>query len=223
MELPTDEGARTASTRSDQEGLFSLQGKHGRSLTVSFSKDGYYASQGGQKGFNYALGPDILLPDPRNPVVFKMRKKANGEPLSQSEFPPGMGQRAQLRGDGTPVEIDLPNGRSQLKLEFWRGQTAKGNSKFDWKCQLSISGGGIIETDQEFAFEAPLTGYRPSLMISVAATNQNWQDGFTGKYYIHLASGDYGRIDFRLLAYNGVFTVKSVINPASSRVLEPAN
>jgi hypothetical protein len=218
---------RTADTRSDSGGLFSLHGKRGEGLTVWFNKEGYYSSQGGQMSFNYAFGPDILSPDPRNPVIFTLRKKGKVDPLIQSEFPPGMGQIVQLRGDGTPVEIDLFNGRKasqgngQLRLELWRAKAEKTNSKFDWKCQLSVPGGGLVETDQEFAFEAPQEGYTPSLAFSLQATNQNWRDDLTTKYYLRLPDGKYGRIDFYLLAFNGVFTVKSAINPSGARSLEP--
>jgi hypothetical protein len=54
------------------------------------------------------------------------------------------------------------------------------------------------------------------------ATNQNWQGEVHSKYYIRLPDGKYGRIDFYLLPYNGVFTVHSVVNPTCSRNLEPA-
>jgi hypothetical protein len=41
------------------------------------------------------------------------------------------------------------------------------------------------------------------------------------KYYLLLPNGDFGRIKFYLLPYNGVFTVKSWINLDGSRNLEP--
>ena len=54
-----------------------------------------------------------------------------------------------------------------------------------------------------------------------AETNQGRQGEVRNKYYIHLPDGKYGRIDFYLLPYNGVFTVQSVINQTGSRNLEP--
>jgi hypothetical protein len=228
VEFPAEDGNRNTNTESDVEGLFSLRGQRGPDLSVSVSKEGYYAAHRGEQGFKYGpFGNPDFSPNPQNPVIFTLRKKGKGEPLIQSEFPPGMGQIAQLRGDGTPAEIDLFNsqkvseGNGQLRLELFRGQAEKTSPRFDWKCRLSVPGGGLVETDQEFAFEAPQTGYEASLVIDMPATNQTWCDDLTRKYYVQLPGGRYGRIDFYLLADNGVFTIKSAINPNGSRNLEP--
>jgi hypothetical protein len=224
-ELPAENGERTADAQSDSEGLFTLNGKRGASLTVSFSKQGYYSSGRGEQTFSYAL-PKAISPDPLNPVIFKLRKKGNGESLIKTDFPPGT-QIAQLHHDGTPVELDLlkgaqvPAGSGQLKLEFWRDLSNGNANIFDWKLQLSVLGGGLIGTDEEFAFQAPESGYQSPIVIDMPATNQNWQGEVRSKYYIQLPDGKYGRIDFYLLSDNGVFTVQSVINPTGSRNLEP--
>jgi len=222
-----DIAATTSITESDADGLFSLQGKHGRSLDVSVSKDGYYNSRKDKTGFLYALGSDIYSPSMINPVVFHLRKKGKGESLIVTDFPVGMGQIAQLHHDGTPVEVDLlkddqvPAGNGQLKLEFLRDITNINKQPFDWKLQLSLLGGGLIPTDEEFAYQAPASGYQSSIVIDMAATNQNWLGEVRSKYYIQLSDGKYGRIDFYLLPRNGVFTIHSAINPSGSRNLEP--
>jgi hypothetical protein len=158
---PSASGMRTTDTESDAEGLFSLHGKRGRSLNVGFSKAGYYSSRGGQETFLYALGPDIISPDPRNPIVFKLKKKGTPEPLIKIDFPAGIGQISQLRRDGTPFEIDLlksekaGNGAGQLKLEMRSDRSERDAKLFDWKCQISVPGGGLVEAPEEFAFQAP--------------------------------------------------------------------
>jgi hypothetical protein len=223
-ELPTQEAARKTTTISDANGLFSLHGERGPALDVWVGKEGYYASHGGQWGFSYLNG---FSSDPMNPVVFFLRKKGKGESLITSSFPSGMGQIAQLHHDGTPVELDLfngaqvPAGSGQLKLEFWRDITNQNAKIFDWKCQLAVPGGGLVETPEEFAFQAPEGGYQSPLMIDMPATNENWQGEIRSKYYLQLPDGKYGRIDFYFLPYNGVFTVQSAINPTGSRNLEP--
>jgi len=225
-EIPSETGERTADTRSDSEGLFSLHGKHGPSLSVGFGKEGYYSSHRGEVTYNYALGPDILSPDPQNPVVFFLRKKGKGEALITTDYP-GFAKIAQLHHDGTPVEIDVfngtqaPAGSGQLKLEFWRAITNQNANVFDWKCQLTVPGGGLVETPEEFAFQAPEGGYQSPVVIDMPATNENWQGEIRSKYYMQLPDGKYGRIDFYLLPRNGVFTVQSAINPTGSRNLEP--
>lgn len=226
-ETPSEDGNRTSATSSDAQGLFSLHGARGPSLVVSVGKDGYYSSHNGQKGFKYAFG-DITAPDPQNPVVFQLKRKGTPQPLITTHFPIGIGQIAQLHHDGTPIEIDLltgnqvPIGNGQLKLELWRDISDINAQHFNWKIQLSVPNGGLVETDEEFDFQAPQSGYQPSIVIDMPATNQNWQGEVNSKYYIQLANGDYGRIDFYLLAYNGAFTVHSAVNPTGSQNLEPA-
>ena len=161
-----------------------------------------------------------------NPVVFHLWKKGKGESLIGGSFPPGM-KIVQLHHDGTPVELDLlngtqvPPGNGQFKLEFWRDISNRKANVFDWKLQLSMLGGGLVPTDEEFAFQAPESGYQPSIVIDMPATNQNWIGTLRTKYYVQLPDGKYGRIDFYLLPYNGVFTISSSINPTGSRNLEP--
>lgn len=225
---PYENGEETVDTESDSEGLFSLQGKSGASLTIWYGKEGYYSSSGGQMSFNYALGPDVISPDPLNPIIFHLRKKGEGANLIQNSFPPGFGQIWQLHHDGTPIELDLLKGSEnitgsgQLTLELWRDISDMNKQPFDWKLQISIPGGGLVPTDQEFAFEAPQSGYQPSIIIDMPATNQDWTGELRTKYYIQLPNGDYGRFDLYLLSRNGVFTVNSAVNPTGSQNLEPA-
>jgi hypothetical protein len=222
-ESPTEEAARKAMTKSDGNGLFSLHGEHGPALDVWVGKEGYYVSHGGQWGFSYLNG---FSSDPMNPVVFFLQKKGKGESLITTDYP-GFAKIAQLHHDGTPVELDLfngtqvPAGSGQLKLEFWRAITNQNANVFDWKCRLSVPGGGLVETPEEFAFQAPEGGYQSPVVIDMPATNENWQGEFRSKYYMQLPDGKYGRIDFYLLSFNGVFTVQSAINPTGSRNLEP--
>ncbi|MDR3378074.1 MAG: hypothetical protein P4M10_05265, partial [Verrucomicrobiae bacterium] len=219
--------ANNSTTQSDMAGLFSLHGKLGRSLHIWVSKEGYYASRGGEESFLYSLGDNIYSPDPQNPIIFKLHKKGKGESLITTSFPGGMGQIAQLHHDGTPVALDLfdgtqvPAGNGQLKLEFWRAITNRNANIFDWKCHLTVAGGGLVETPDEFAFQAPESGYQSPILIDMPATNENWQGEIRNKYYMQLPDGKYGRLDFSFSPFNGVFTVQSAINPTGSRDLEP--
>ena len=144
--------------------------------------------------------------------------------MIQKDFPPGFTQIWQLHHDGTPIKLDLLNGSQnvtgdgQLKLEFWRDISDLKAAKFDWKLQLSVQNGGLVPTDEEFAFEAPKTGYQTSIVIDMPATNQPWIGTLRTKYYIQLPGEKYA---FYLLVDNGVFTVHSAVNPIGSQNLEP--
>jgi uncharacterized repeat protein (TIGR03803 family) len=229
MDLTARGLENTSAGGSDAMGLFSLAGKQGASLTVSVSKDGYYATRNSQQTFRYSKmeGNLRIVPDARHPVIFELRKQGKGEHLIVTSIPPGIGQIFQLWHDGTPIEIDLLNGTKaapgsgQLKLEFWRDISEKNIQPFDWKLILSVPGGGIRQTEEEFAFMAPSSGYQSSLIIDMPKTNKSWQAEIRSKYYVQLPGGKYGRIDFYLMPYNGAFTINSVINSSGSRNLEP--
>ncbi len=229
MDLTARGFNNSSTTQSDSNGLFSVTGKQGENLTVSVGKDGYYAFDRWGKTFSYAKvgNGERHTPDPLNPVVFHLLKEGQGVDLIGRDFPPGMGQHWQLRHDGTPVELDLLNGSQnimgsgQLKLQFWADLSNRKANKYNWKLQLSIPNGGLVPTDEQFAFQAPKSGYQSSIVIDMPATNQTWLGDLRTKYYIHLPDGKYGRIDFYFLSYNGVFTVHSGINPTGTRNLEP--
>ena len=145
--------------------------------------------------------------------------------MIQTDYP-GFAHIAQLHHDGTTIELDLfkgirvPVGNGQLNLQFWRDISNLKANVFDWKLLLSIPGGGLVPTDQEFDFQAPQNGYQPSIELDMPATNENWLSEVRSKYYIQLPNGDFGRIDFYLLPYNGAFTVHTAINPTGSQNLE---
>jgi len=222
-EIPAPDGNRTATTESDAEGLFSLHGKRGPSLAVWVGKNGYYAPHRGQWGFNYALGPDIISPDPQNPIVFVLHKKGKGESLIV------MKRNYGIPRDGTPVSIDLTTGATttsksgNLVVQCWTQDAGKrSGEKYDWHCVVSIPGGGAVTNNEEFAFEAPENGYAPSLEIAMPADRPDWRDDVDLKFYYRLADGRYGRMTFSMVAFGHHFCmIDSVLNPSGSRNLEP--
>jgi hypothetical protein len=224
-EKPAEDGMRTADTESDAEGLFSLQGEHGRSLTVWFGKDGYYASQGGQRTFLYALGQDIISPDPYNPVIFQLRKKGHGVASLIM-----LKQNYRVARDGTPLAINLVSGASATSessdfvVRCWTQDAGKRpGEKYDWRCVVSVPGGGAVTNDDEFAFTAPETGYAPTLEIAMPADRPDWTSDVDLKFYYRLADGRYGRMTFSMIAGGQHFCmIDSVLNPTGSRDLEPA-
>jgi len=102
-------------------------------------------------------------------------------------------------------------------------QASFSNSKaniYDWKLQLSVPGSLLVETPEEFPFQAPESGYQPTVVVDMPATNQPRQCEIRTEYYVQLPDGKCGQISFYLLPRNWVFTVQSTINPSGSRNLE---
>ena len=220
----SQEGTSNYHAASDSSGGFSLKDVKGKLLVVRISREGYYTSKADNNSFEYG-DSHITVVGRGNPIVFHLRKKRESAPLVINDYP-GFAHIAQLKHDGTPVELDLFQGASvaagsgQLKLELQRDLSDKNAKQFDWKLQISVSGGGLISTDEEFPFEAAKGGYQSSIVFEMPATNQNWQGQVNGKFYIQLPDGKYGRFELMFLAYNGVFTIHSAINPSGSRNLE---
>lgn len=224
---PTGESRKQSSTTSDGQGLFLLEGAKGASLSVHVSKVGYYTARPGTESFGYS-GANVFLPDSANPVIFKLRKKGQGASLIQVEIPP-FPHISDLPSDGTPVEFDLLKGaqvsagNGQLKLQFWRDRPDENARIYDWRLQLSIAGGGLVQTTEEYPFQAPQASYQPTITIDQPAKGEHWGPEIDAKYYIQFSDGNYGQIALHFQAFNGVFTIHSVVNPSGSRNLEPAN
>jgi hypothetical protein len=227
-EQPTDSGMETAETTSDSEGLFSLHGKHGASLTVSFGKEGYYSSHKGQMSFNYALGPDIISPDAQEPIIFLLRKKGQAEPLIHIG---GIGLHTMrdyvLTSDGKPTDVSLmtgnrmPAGQGDLEVAFQAGLPLdRFPSRITWQCEVSVPGGGLVPTSEEFPFLAPDDGYQAFDERNITVTN--WTEDVNQQYYVKLMNGDYGRVNLRIIGTTRpYFRMESYLNPSGSRNLEP--
>ena len=225
VEIPAEDGNRTTNTQSDTKGLFSLHGQLGPHLSVSVSKDGYYASHYWQRGFNYSLGPDIITPDPRNPIVFSLRKKGTPESLV------ALNCSYRIPRNGTPVGIDLTTGKAvtggsgNFVVQCWTDDQGKrSGQRYDWHCLVTIPSGGLVLSDEEFAFLAPENGYALTNEIVMPADRPDWRNDVDLKFFYRLANGRYGRMTFSMIAGGDHFCmIDSVLNPSGSRNLEPAN
>jgi hypothetical protein len=224
VEMPTTDGNRSTNTKSDTEGLFSLHGQRGLSLGVSVSKEGYYSSRSDNDTFVYgSIGGGQVSPDPVNPAIFHLRKKGVTAPLVMLKRNYGIPR------DGTPFAIDLVTGHSttgengNLVVRCWTDDQGKqSGQKYDWRCLITVPGGGIEPTDEEFAFQAPKNGYALTNEISMPADCTNWTSQVDLKFFYRLADGRYGRMTFSIIAGGQHFCmIDSVLNPTGSRNLEP--
>ena len=226
MEIPANEGSKSSNTESDSQGLFSLRGAMGPSLTISVDKNGYYTSRSTPDGFSYSLENDTFHPDPRNPVVFHLRKKGTPEPLMRLAGAMIGPRQYRLDTKDTPTDISFytgkrtPQGAGQFRVAY--GMDVPPDPKqwqFDWRCQVTVPGGGLQATTEEFPFTAPEEGYQET--IEIGSNTNAWSDRLEQTYYIHLSDGKYGRIILSLVcSRKPFFGVEALINPSGSRSLE---
>lgn len=226
VEIPSADGKRSTNVESSVEGLFSLLGQRGPSLMVSVSKEGYYASRGGEQGFKYGIfGNPPLSPEPQNPVVFHLRKKGRGAQLITSENGTQLKVHIRVPKDNTPVQVDLlekkavATGHLEIsqKKPPWRDAT-------EWSFRMSIPNGGFVENADEFQFEAPETNYEPMVEYQFNKSDTNWTTHVTKQFYIAFGQPrKYGWLRIESdLAQETIFLTYG-INPSGSRNLEPVN
>jgi hypothetical protein len=217
------EGTSNYHTNSDGNGVFSITGIAGKLLSVNVSKAGYYPSKQDNGYFTYAGANVNFVPDARNPVVFHLRKMGAAEPLIRFK------KSFHIPKDGTPVGVDLEtgnlaaSGNAVFKVECWTNDQGKRpGQQYDWKCRVSVIGGGIQPYTDEFPFSAPDGGYESSEEIDMTAKPaQEWQSDVERRYFIRTTDGKFGRVVFGMIAGGDHFCViESYLNPSGSRNLE---
>jgi hypothetical protein len=210
----------------DDSGHFEISGVKGAVLGVNVEKEGYYQIHNvSNQRFAYGTGPDGYTKKPptkENPAVFVLQKKGTAEPLINIE-----NRSFSISKDGIPVQVDLATGEvssaGQLKVKAWTGEPVPGGPRFyDWKCRVSVPGGGLVERTGPFDFEAPAEGYRESDEIVMYSNDPQWDKRFGKEYFIKLKNKTYARMKFSFTsAGDHFFRIESYLNPTSgSRNLE---
>ncbi len=219
---------------SDQAGRFVISGR-GAGIFVEVSKKGYYrvpefdgrrGSYGGFRNHQRLGDTDVPIPTEDEPAVFVLRKI--GEAVSLVH----VGRRSIIvPTDGRPIDIDLGTGQivalgnGQLRLEVWvrnQGMNPNNAEHYDWRCRVSVPGGGLIERQGPFDFQAPAGGYVQIVELSQLATAEHWSPTIAKQLFVHLADNRFARIDFEMITGGDHFIVlESFLNPTpGSRNLE---
>jgi hypothetical protein len=202
---------------SDENGLFSISGIHGMGLVVTVTKKGYYFLPQSNASFGYAHGAGELPPhtDPNDPAVFILRKMGETESLIM------INKDIEISRTGTPVFMDLHTGRTygltngDVQVQSWtHDKEVPPNQKYDWRCQITVPGGGLQPRTGDFDFTAPEDGYQPSDEIDMSASDPKWKSSESREYFLKLPNGEFARISFTMGAggYN-TFDIISYLNP----------
>lgn len=199
--------------KSDANGNFSISDIKGGALSVGVRKQGYYRIDGKSSGdFAYGIGLDPTLreaPTKDKPAIFVLQRRGAGGPMYHVES----------------IQIDIPAG-APLKLDLATGRTGRGDllvtsslgavesNQFDWHYDLDISGGGLIEREGEFDFEAPSDGYKEHVEVGSNANDERWLPSISKDYFARLKDGRYARFSIRFYPGDRNFiVVESFVNP----------
>jgi len=202
-------GTADSDVKTDARGRFFLDEVQGKRLGVRIVKPGYYSSDSrNQWSFEYANPYEEVFYEPRQeaPVVFHLRKQnAAADVVSKST-------EVKLSGDGSTVRVRLDNGKpgaeGELVIQAWKPWPPRPMSPpYDWKVELQIDGGGFANAPEQFAFEAPETGYEPVFTIDMrAALTAEWKVSVERTLYFTVGEPKkYGRLSLKPMATADTF------------------
>lgn len=205
-------GSTQTIAQSDAEGLFSLNNVSGKSLIVQVEKEGYYTSRQNRYGYEYAWfsEPDFHQPDLASPVVFRLQKKQEADPLIYRE------QELKV-AMGFSIEVGLDAGAT-LRIELLSNPRPQQDS---WSMRASVANGGMQVAAEEFPFLAPTDNYQTSLILDDATPKPpGWTEIYEGGILYLKTGSTYGRIEIQMISGKDWMRIKSWLNPSGSRNLE---
>jgi hypothetical protein len=224
-ELGSTQGDTEHNLQSDQDGLFSLEGVHGMDIDATVSKDGYYTLPDKHDGAWFWMEQGFkpsMMPTKDKPAIFSLKKKGATEPLIVLKT-----GSINIPTDGTPIEFNLERRRvikgqaGTFNVQMWvDAHDPKSNQPYRWNYRITVPGGGIQPTLDEYNFSAPTTGYQETIENEVAPDGARWNDSREQMLFVKLGDGKYARIRLEVRALGDFFIEDGYLNPSGSQNLE---
>ncbi len=197
---------------SDAVGKFSVKGKQGFAMGVSANKDGYMTLpplDGPSSSAMVSYGGDSVTgkrySNPETPLVLTLHEIGPVDPIS---FVKDNGWNLLMDGTLRAIALDSEKGQGDHKIEFrFKSDWSKlpmdneiNYKRYDWSFEARIPGGGFLESDSDYKFEAPEDGYKETVRIEYSATmpEGQWKRTEGRRYFVKFADGSYGRIRFSI-------------------------
>jgi Carboxypeptidase regulatory-like domain len=208
---------------SDANGRFAVTGIQGKRLVVTVYKEGYLHAKSGIQGFEYAAfyESNFYVPDPNNPVIFRMQKLLGAEPMYK--FIPD-GEIAL----GQPLILNVEKGKvaaqGNLAISVEVGtETNHYGSDFIVNME-GLNGASFAFSDEEFLFNAPDSGYRSVFSVTHKVNAPNYHPEQPLRFYIRTGAGKYAAVEMEITMKNDLskahFLAIVYYNPSGSRNLE---
>jgi hypothetical protein len=211
------EGTSQKNATTDENGLFSLIGVTGHALSVFVSKEGYkhyYSSNRFSFEYSALASPDRHYePDSMNPIVFVLRKDRQGENLIVRKTLQEKLEQGQIKS------FPIGAGDVFINVERLSGEVTNAHAR-TWNARVTVPGGGLSLTTEEFPYEAPENDYTNEFVITQATPHPPKGD-LGGMFYVKTPIG-YGRVSVFYVMNSSWVYVESWFNPnPNSRNLEP--
>lgn len=203
---------------SANDGLFSIQGAKGLTLTILFiEKKGYRDGKQNLNSFGYRGTPELHNADLKKPVDFLLI--SNNIPKTKKLYE----KELTFSWNQGPVEIPIPRvGKITIvpKRDWKLGQL----EDFDWQVEISMDGAELVEIEIGQAKIAPEDGYQKSFKYGSKKEDLQWGGAVRRHYAFRTNSGLYGFIDIMLRANredgNQSTTLEVRLNESGSRSLD---
>ncbi len=204
----------------DADGKFKLSGVTGDVLELeSMQKNNYRLSPRTPHSLGTSGG------SLEQPVIFKMWKEGAKQLLVTGSHVFGIDL-------GKIYTLDLIQGEKfvgetvgDLRVSITRASDAKPREKYQWSFSIEAIGGGLLESDDEFMYLAPESGYEPKIEMQLDPDNSDWKGEITKQFFIRARNGQvYGRVQVTIYSIYNVHSaieVNYAINPNGSRNLQP--
>ncbi len=216
-------GTSLANRTTDAQGLFSITGITGKRLGVGdLEKEGYVAARGTNPyTFEYPgfWEPSYHIPDPANPVVFRMRKK---RPPANLTAISGKG----VVDFGVPFPIPLPLSEDSgspagtappLSVTVFESRVPPPI----WRAQIRVAEGGLLPANDAYPFEAPEGGYVATVdLVHESPRPPGWQRIDNGGWFYLKTPKGYGLLEIRQMAGKRTLHYRVWMNPEGGRDLE---
>ena len=174
------------------------------------------------KGFEMVAPYERFRPDPKAPIVFRLKKAGIAEPLiakkafivfPTNEIPQGIDL---LEGQVVPVS------NADLVIRINR-DSKRTNGKWNWAVSLSVLNGGIFECEPP-DFLAPELGYSSEITYKFGIEDPNYTTSLDKVFFVKFRDGKYfakfKTILIGIWRDRSALDYRSLVNPSGSRNLE---
>lgn len=191
------EFVKCAAVRTNHDGLFTIKGYTGFSLSFGLRKEGY-REWGGGACFDRGL-PSFHHPDPDNPIEFV---------LIRSDIPSSekiLEKKYEFSWNRGPVILDLGASIGKISLEAFRERPDPNQVRnFAWNIKIQSLGFEIalIEGTNPAFRVAPQDGYVREYRAGARADERPWFGGINRTFAIRTNDNRFGTMDIQVDSHN---------------------
>jgi hypothetical protein len=212
--------------RSDTNGLFSLVGVNGKSISIDINKKGYRRVPGYiNRNFEFAafFQSDFYLPDSANPVIFHLWKFRDPDPMYALRV-----MSSALTVDNKVVWLKVLKGSviesSQVGVSVMRNDPTNQLSGYTITIHADEGAGvTLADVNDTLMYEAPESGYQPKVQIEEKAGGGD-SGGKEFGIYLHTSDGNYAAMKMQINIYQSanakVSPRRLYLNPSGCRNLQ---